>query len=80
MTRLMIAALVAASTVSVAAAPADAKSKRTRYYAPPQNERVVVRENPDSADCVRARSLDPAGNYRGYPCWARAALSGNPRR
>jgi hypothetical protein len=25
--------------------------------------------------CVRARSLDPAGTYRAYPDWARAALS-----
>ena len=25
-------------------------------------------------------SLDPGGNYKAYPCWARAALSGNARR
>ena len=26
-------------------------------------------------DCVRANALDPGGNYKAYPDWARAALS-----
>ena len=30
------------------------------------------RNNPDSA---RANNLDPAGDYKAYPDWARAALS-----
>ena len=26
-------------------------------------------------DCRRAESLDPAGNFKAYPCWARNALA-----
>jgi hypothetical protein len=33
------------------------------------------RAREDAADCLRAESLDPAGNYKAYPCWARKALS-----
>jgi hypothetical protein len=33
------------------------------------------RARDDAHDCVRARSLDPGGNYKAYPCWARAALA-----
>jgi hypothetical protein len=62
---------------------ADARGKRVKAKraaveraAAPQS----ARDSSDAADCIRARSQDPAGNYRDYPCWARAALSGTPRR
>jgi hypothetical protein len=29
----------------------------------------------EAADQLRADYLDPAGNFKGYPAWARAALS-----
>ena len=29
----------------------------------------------DSHDSIRANALDPSGDYKGYPDWARAALS-----
>jgi predicted RNA-binding Zn ribbon-like protein len=39
----------------------------------------------DESTRIRARNLDPAGNYAGYPAWAQYALSpksdgGNMRR
>jgi hypothetical protein len=48
----------------------DAYPSRTEkrdYYA--------KRAYEDPADCVRAENLDPAGNFKAYPCWARKALS-----
>jgi hypothetical protein len=74
--------LATALAVTVAATPADAKSKRGKRTcaAPYPAERTVRREDPDSHICIRARNLDPAGNLAGYPCWARAALSPQPRR
>lgn len=78
--KTMIAMTVAAGIALVGAVPAEAKRKeqrKPRYSAAPV-ERIY--ENPDSYDCIRARGLDPAGNYRGYPCWARAALSGRQNR
>ncbi len=82
MRRSTITGLAAAVALSAAATPADARSKRKQQPVPPYPYERSVRgyENPSSHECIRARSLDPGGNYRNYPCWARAALSGNPRR
>lgn len=78
MMRYLTAALIAAFTL-VAAAPADAKSKRQKT-AGSTAVAERIQEPRESHDCVRANSLDPAGNYRGFPCWARAALSGRQNR
>jgi hypothetical protein len=76
---LVILAAAAATLAVVAPAPAEArrvaKSERCRVidgqlYCPAR--RIVRRETHDD---VRANSLDPAGDYKGYPSWARAALS-----
>jgi hypothetical protein len=44
-------------------------------YGPPPASYGPPYENPASNDCVVARSLDPGGNYSGYPCWAQRALA-----
>lgn len=82
MWRILTSGTVALAVLStIAVLPADAKTKRTKTsYGYRADERVAGAENPDSATCIRARSQDPAGNYRNYPCWARAALSGTTRR
>ena len=77
MMRLMSAALIAAVALG-AAAPADAKSKRQKKVVKTAvAERV--QEPRESYDCIRANSQDPAGNYRGFPCWARAAFTNFPK-
>jgi hypothetical protein len=48
----------------------DAYTSRAR-----KSDYHAFRAREDAADCVRAESLDPAGNYKAYPCWARKALS-----
>jgi hypothetical protein len=77
--RWQTTALLAAAVAIAGTAPAEAKRKDPRKA---RTHVAVERiyENPDSYDCIRARGLDPAGNYRGYPCWARAALSGRQNR
>jgi hypothetical protein len=74
-----IAAMLSASLAM--ASPADAgpqkkvrksdsysyRAKKSDYYNPRTYE--------DSADCIRAEGLDPAGDYKAYPCWARKAFS-----
>jgi len=52
---------------------ADAKSKKTYRQGGPNYYQDFV--NRETMDDIRANSLDPAGNYKGYPSWARAALS-----
>jgi hypothetical protein len=67
-------ALIIAATgtfVGVTLLPTDAEAAdsyryRGKYY---RTSKVC------GHDCARARSLDPAGNYRAYPDWARAALA-----
>ena len=46
-------------------------------YGPPRRGYRQYRdpEYSDSSECIQARSLDPGGNYSGYPCWARRALA-----
>ncbi len=34
----------------------------------------------ETPEDILANSRDPAGNYKGYPSWARAALAGGGRR
>jgi uncharacterized membrane protein len=59
-----------AATLGLAAASGEASAETYRY----RGKTYVVTKRCDH-DCVRARHLDPAGNYRAYPDWARAALS-----
>lgn len=80
MSRTILTGLAVTMALASVATPADARSRKAkRAPAYPYERSYVQRENPDSAECIRARSLDAAGNYKAYPCWARAALSGNPR-
>lgn len=54
----------------------------TSADAQPVKRRTTVQVNPSRAapsrvetmETIRANALDPAGNYRGYPDWARAAF------
>jgi hypothetical protein len=59
-------------------APSARKSK-TYHYAARSQARTsgysAARSASESSDCIRANSLDPGGTYKGYPCWARSALS-----
>jgi hypothetical protein len=80
---IAIAAVVMA--LSNPATPADAAGKpqakretqaRTHPLTtqPSQRKRSV-----ETHDDVRANSQDPAGNYKAFPSWARAAFSNFPR-
>jgi hypothetical protein len=50
-----------------------AQKKSDSHFA--KRARYAKRAREDVHDCVRAQSLDPAGDYKAYPCWARAALA-----
>lgn len=71
MMRMVIVLAALAGGVFAAAESADARKYKTykkyRYY--------KVYDNSDSAIAIRARSVDPAGDYKAYPYWARYALS-----
>ncbi len=80
MIRVCLCLLLALGSTLAAASQADARRAKNSYsrvygYQSP------YRENSQSAECVRANDVDPSGNYSGYPCWARWALSpkGRPR-
>jgi hypothetical protein len=45
------------------------------YYTSRAHKSDYLRARRESHDCVRAQSLDLGGDYKAYPCWARAALA-----
>jgi hypothetical protein len=70
------AAVAAASTAAVAAEDGKQtarKHSRATYAAVQQQQRARPVETMED---IRANSLDPAGNYKGYPSWARSAFGG----
>ena len=82
--RVLIAAAAVLSASLATALPAAArqqKQARTTDYSASRAQKSDYYHyrgksaRGDAHDCVRAESLDPAGNYKAYPCWARAAFA-----
>jgi hypothetical protein len=77
----VLIAIAAVLSVSLAIAlPADGQQRKARksdsYTSrAKKSDYSTSRAYEESADCARAESLDPAGNYKAYPCWARKAFS-----
>jgi hypothetical protein len=77
----MFAALLASGAMLSLADGADAAQRsrakycdyRAGYYACYSTPARADRR--DSPDLDRARNLDPAGDYKGYPAWAQRALA-----
>jgi hypothetical protein len=74
--RLLFICFLALGTVLPAGAQAIA-----RQGARPTYPKVYGYQSPrgSSAECDRARDVDPAGNYSGYPCWAQWAFGPKER-
>ncbi len=75
----LLAPVIPGQNASVDAAPRYYRDSDGGYYSRYKysrdyrdNRDFRRRNNPDSA---RANNLDPAGDYKAYPDWARAALS-----
>lgn len=70
-------AVAVGSATLIAATPADAA--RMVRVCESNSGRYVCRyrryDPSDEATRIRARNLDPAGDYAGYPAWAQFALS-----
>ncbi len=66
--------LVSLSSLSFAADRSSGEHWRKSKYSRSAYEQKLRRQQ-DAADELRASYLDPAGNYKSYPAWARAALS-----
>jgi hypothetical protein len=81
--RVLIAVAAILSTSLAMAAPAESrqtkKGARSPDYSASRAQKSddyrAKRARDEAHDCVRAESQDPAGDYKAYPCWARAALS-----
>ena len=72
-------AIAATALASATASAATAVDKRRAIAAQRAAAIDYARRNDD--DAARAHSRDPAGDYKAYPNWARAALgSGGPAR
>jgi hypothetical protein len=71
--RMILFATAAVLAGALLAGTAEAQSTKKARAAQPKPAAAS-----SSFDRVRADSLDPAGDYRGYPDWARAAFG--PRR
>jgi tetratricopeptide (TPR) repeat protein len=58
---------------------AKSRAKAHLYTAPRAAAPETTQRDPQTEiECERARHLDPAGQYAGYPCWARGALRWRP--
>ncbi len=74
--RILLACALVLGAMASAVAPVDARNgaRYPRY----QGYRYQERRG-SSAECDRARDVDPSGNYASYPCWAQWALSPKDR-
>jgi hypothetical protein len=78
---LMAVAAVLSGSLAMALPVEARQQKKARGYdysasrAHKSDHYYAKRAREDAHDCVRAQSLDPAGDYKAYPCWARAALA-----
>lgn len=54
-------------------APADA-ARQVKRSTKPHHNAAQPRHSPVEIECEQARHADAAGQYAGYPCWARAVL------
>lgn len=71
--RMLLVLTTVAGGLFAAADSADARTYKTyKKY-----RTYKVYDNSDSAIAIRARNVDPAGDYKAYPDWARYALSPN---
>ena len=78
--RVLVAMLVAFGLLFAATGPVDAKpgakAKKKSTLTYQQRKNLNARRfDPNDPKCIEAEALDPSGNYAGFPCWARAALS-----
>ena len=72
--RTLLAIAIFTGGIFVLGVSSDAAPKYKRYY----TERYYYsapRYSREEVECERAWHADPSGQYRGYPCWAREALS-----
>jgi hypothetical protein len=87
---MAVAAVLSASLAMAPHVDASQQKKADRHdYSAPRAQKSPVdyakhvhakrayakRAREEAHECARAQSLDPAGNYKAYPCWARAALA-----
>ena len=76
-------AVAAVLSASLAMAPPTGASQQKKTHrqdysatrAQKGHDYRAKRAREEAAECARAESLDPAGDYKAYPCWARAALA-----
>lgn len=78
---LTLAGVVLAGMVSNASAEPKKRGLRNNQpgssvAADMSRRSVASAQQAETMDDIRANSLDPAGNYRGFPSWARAAFGG----
>jgi hypothetical protein len=76
---IAVAAVLGASLAMTwpadAVQPKKARKSDGYAYSAKKSDYYARRAQEESADCIRAESLDPAGDYKAYPCWARKALA-----
>lgn len=79
--RWALLCIPALALATVAPGPADAGKRkiqprdRAEQHHYPRGQGWRQRDSSDERDRLRAESCDPAGEYRGYPAWARAAFT-----
>ena len=78
--RLFLALLIAAGSLVAAAEPSAAERYRKKRPSNRDGLERPARGNVDSAEHDRAQGCDPAGQYSGYPDWARIAFACGSRR
>ena len=75
---IAVAAVLSASLAMTLPGEAQQKQRRSPDQSTSRtlkSDYYTKRARDDVYDCARAESLDAGGNYKAYPCWARAALA-----
>lgn len=80
-----VLSLAAVTLLGTLAIPAEAAGKAKpkhaqRTLASPARPQQPAKAQPvETMDDIRANDQDPAGNYKNFPSWARAAFTNFPR-
>jgi hypothetical protein len=85
MRMLLAVAIVLSGTIAMSQAADARKDRRSAERSYSYGYNAYPRFSREQVECERARHEDPAGVYRGFPCWAREAFgrgsnSGGTRR
>jgi hypothetical protein len=72
--RALMAIVLYAGGILAVDTTADAQGRHNRITKSQAHKAQPRRAQRERLECERARQEDPAGEFKGFPCWAREAF------